>query len=1394
MSIPDPSWKIKTRPCPFYSQGRCLFSDSCNFLHDAKIKVKSPVYQITSAFDSLEHLVSPPSIHVSGVATPPQRVSLDEVVESLRSPPRSPRLSSLLLALGDAIESDEEGDCTEGHTTYDEPDSSGEDVGGLMMGQSFEAEDSSGYLEDGDEDSAYLAYSEGDTLPLAEVVAKETEHVQVFGDSHDPAANAVSSPTHTHSTHPSPVSGRNVGDETATTQSPIKRESTIRRDEDGLLSPIEIKLAAPRTSALESLEPMCHREDSIDSGYADNWTGPTPLAISPPRSERRFSTLSILSSPFGTPSSRVLSPTFVPAASSSWPTSTLFSAKSSVADEAEIAERQAAAGAFMNDLDSPSDYHRRNSSSSQGSAKSGPGVEDTVRPPVADPLHDEGFNDFVSSTSEVVRSTQLGDSEDTQHLHRSFTESPSLGPASAIDTVSSPLSSTALEPKQTQWITAEVDAEVSMAKDIFSNTATGGTPSDMTRRLSMSAWHFAEPEETPFLAETPSRRSSGRGTQMYSGYSDALVFHARDPTQEHPPQRDADAPVPEESSFASNPTMSEAFDEAYNATDFATSEDLEEPYVAAETTVIEESYIAAYTVGSSPDVDPDTSGEVVSSNAPSPFSQPPFEHAIQPGQVSFSEDDDSATNLYEEYYSSVPVSPTGSYSFLAHALDDRSFVASTPSSRVPTPSSSRAPVFTPPGQASHASPDVPNFSTPFRLDSALPSPHLSPPFASVISRPPSQLGSARLTLKPPPSPPLPAESPSPIDPSRNGPSSIDPSTVDQPTTTSSTKVPFGFRHSVRARSREPSISSIQTFGSTSSRHRPPALVGLDRLNDNQSRSSSAGSSHHRESRLLSPEPRAQSTSPRRLKPLRLSLILNPSSAPASSSSAAVPSLTTATTASSRTPSSPTVSSDYSISNNHLLMSPRSATIPDLDTQVVGQISLHEEEEVDFSSRYDAVEAADEMDDTIRGIAPFRSSSPARSRPPSVLHSPVHAIATPRPTLLFAIASDDVEAVRHVLESGEAGPNDDVGPQSALAFAVTSNQLKHKQEIIKLLLAHGANPSALNELQAAAATSRSVSPSESQPGGHTPAPPGVLESLDPATRYFISRAEAPQTRRTSALIHRSFFRPLAKVRYDLIGQDRALEQLFRALSMPTAAPIVVLLCGPSGHGKSLLARRFGSLLDVPTHTVNMTTLTSTHDIWRSYSMSPFEEPSTSTLGDFLTENQGKRCVVVLDEIEKVEDQKYLSSLLMPWELGRCSFEAGQRHVDVSKVIWLGTSNIGHDLVFEHQAQRVEPETAMTREEYVDLMKLLRPQVSERLGPSLLSRVTTVLPFVPFSVEEKMAIAAEALHSLTAGSEEGTDLPAATVEKLVKDSLQGYVPAEGARSLYRAVSTLLLDTIY
>ncbi|KAF8197537.1 P-loop containing nucleoside triphosphate hydrolase protein [Pholiota molesta] len=364
--------------------------------------------------------------------------------------------------------------------------------------------------------------------------------------------------------------------------------------------------------------------------------------------------------------------------------------------------------------------------------------------------------------------------------------------------------------------------------------------------------------------------------------------------------------------------------------------------------------------------------------------------------------------------------------------------------------------------------------------------------------------------------------------------------------------------------------------------------------------------------------------------------------------------------------------------------------------------------------------------------------------------------------MFAIASDDVEQVRQVLASGDAGPNESVGPQSALEFTLTNDKLTNKLEIVKALLAYGADPAVAKNLEI---PSSKVSASGQEDEDTQDQPRPLMEEMDAATRYYLDRADSIHTRRMSVLIHRSFFRPLTRVRYDLIGQDRALEQLFRVLSMHSrelaVSPMVVMLCGPSGHGKSLLARKFGSLLEVPTHTVNMTTLRSTHDLWESHSMSPYETPTTCTLAEFLMNNEGKRCVVVLDEIEKVEDPKTLYSLLMPWELGRCAFEAN--------VIWLGTSNIGHELVFQHRDTRKNAEELMSREEYVELMALLRPKVSERLGTSILSRITTVLPFLVRS------------------------LPHEEVQKVIDTALGHYCPDEGARSLHRAVSNQLVDII-
>ena len=129
------------------------------------------------------------------------------------------------------------------------------------------------------------------------------------------------------------------------------------------------------------------------------------------------------------------------------------------------------------------------------------------------------------------------------------------------------------------------------------------------------------------------------------------------------------------------------------------------------------------------------------------------------------------------------------------------------------------------------------------------------------------------------------------------------------------------------------------------------------------------------------------------------------------------------------------------------------------------------------------------------------------------------------------------------------------------------------------------------------------------------------------------------------------------------------------------------------------------------------------------------------------------------------------------------------------------------MFNHNSNRETPDTRTSREEYLDLMDLVRPVASATLGvrkkrnlsplkrilildlqPSLLSRVTSVLPFIPFTTNEKMAIAMEALYSLPGGM--GKNISGQDAVALTRKALKIYHPAEGARSLYRAIASQMV----
>lgn len=227
------------------------------------------------------------------------------------------------------------------------------------------------------------------------------------------------------------------------------------------------------------------------------------------------------------------------------------------------------------------------------------------------------------------------------------------------------------------------------------------------------------------------------------------------------------------------------------------------------------------------------------------------------------------------------------------------------------------------------------------------------------------------------------------------------------------------------------------------------------------------------------------------------------------------------------------------------------------------------------------------------------SSTISLRSSILARSPLRANATPptpRPDLLFAIAADDPDAVRRVLADGATDVNESIGPQSALSFAMTNKSLKKRVEIVKTLLAFGANLRKIREdghnpgrhVDGIEVGNPEIAKQDEGQGVQTTEPErdehaAAMKDMDLVTRYaeaenllymtsvltrgyryYVSKAEDPQVQRLTAMIERSTFQPLTQVRYDLIGQDRSLEQLFRVLSMHSqqkhVAPIVVMLCG------------------------------------------------------------------------------------------------------------------------------------------------------------------------------------------------------------------------------------------
>ena len=250
------------RPCPYYSQGRCVFADSCGFVHDVKIKSPASREFSSSTLDAESSQNS--TCSMTSIVKPPVTISVHSPASSTSSA-RSPRMANLLSALQGII-----GPPSPHRTEF--PTTGGDNA-------PPDTSDRSPHLDVDDSMRIQCAGRvHADDVPVQTVredVASESASVE------DPQCDAdASSP-------------------------PL-----------GLLSPVQIgsvpPVPFPHVVAL-GLSATLSRVDSLDSGYAETWVGPTPFSLSPPQLSQPNSTLDLLlSSPFGSPLSRVMPRRFSP--------------------------------------------------------------------------------------------------------------------------------------------------------------------------------------------------------------------------------------------------------------------------------------------------------------------------------------------------------------------------------------------------------------------------------------------------------------------------------------------------------------------------------------------------------------------------------------------------------------------------------------------------------------------------------------------------------------------------------------------------------------------------------------------------------------------------------------------------------------------------------------------------------------------------------------------------------------------------------------------------------------------------------------------------------------------------------------------------------------------------
>ncbi|CAN8105255.1 unnamed protein product [Discula destructiva] len=340
------------------------------------------------------------------------------------------------------------------------------------------------------------------------------------------------------------------------------------------------------------------------------------------------------------------------------------------------------------------------------------------------------------------------------------------------------------------------------------------------------------------------------------------------------------------------------------------------------------------------------------------------------------------------------------------------------------------------------------------------------------------------------------------------------------------------------------------------------------------------------------------------------------------------------------------------------------------------------------------------------------------------------------------------------------------------------------------------------------------------------------------RYYLNMASMLQgpgirARQVTALTDSD---SLLGIPYFLIGQTPAaqflIRRLVRLLARPSKVPAIMVFAGPSGHGKTELARKLGELLSLDMEIVDCTSKENDREMFGA--RNPYQGwENGSPLNNFLVRRAGQRCIVFLDEFEKTTKDVH-QTLLLPFQNGRLPYvrllhscvafadhytgEYEDRRtratIDSAKTIWILATNAFDDTIHDfcksnetvlcHDGDPIKAQDRAKK-----LCKTLREESIGEFGAPLTGRITDFVPFLTFSKGEQACVAHK--HLTEVGKEMAKSLVVSrdmTTQRFIGDidmqvprdysicqiiAQEEYLEQLGARSVINGVHRLIEDPI-